>query len=405
MPGTEIEVALWPRGLQAEQEMTALLRRYLESNKSAHVRVHSMNEQNPWGDVSHTMTHKSGADISELGASWVEGLVATNSLRPFSLKEIESFGGSDAFLLPPWRPKKSLANTPVFSIPFLADARIVVYRRDLLAQAGVEESTAFTTNRNFLQTLDRLKRIGVKSPLVAPVTTNRFINLSYLASWLWSADADFTDSTGKRVIFDQPEALDGIAAYFHAAQYIHPDFRRLDQGGCDLEFCRGNAAVALSGPWLFFCLQEEPAFAHVKENMGIALPPKQAYNGGTHLVIWQHSPYEDEAFGFIRYLTSAPVQASLSGRVFTLPARLDAIEATQYAHDPNYQMIVKAIHTGRSYGNTPLWNIVEDRLSRILVQIGSEYFETPDVDLISFLSIRLKPLARRINITLADELQ
>ena len=83
MPGSEIEVALWPRGLQAEQEIDALLQRYLESNKSAHVRVHSMDEQNPWGDVSHTMTHRSGADISELGASWVEGLVATNSLRPF----------------------------------------------------------------------------------------------------------------------------------------------------------------------------------------------------------------------------------------------------------------------------------------------------------------------------------
>jgi len=396
----EIEIALWPRGPEGEQEVTALLQRYHQQCRDIRVRARCLNAENPWDDVSHTMTYQNGADITEVGASWVQSIVATNSLRPFSSEEFLSFGGPNAFLLPAWKPKREEVGETVYSIPYRADARLIFYRRDLLAQAGVDESTAFTTSKNVLQTLESLKRIGLKSPFVAPIATQRYMYLSFIASWIWSAGADFIDSTGKTT-FDSPEAIGAIADYFRATDYIAPEFRRLEPGECDLEFCRGNAAVALSGPWLFFALQNQAEFAHVKANMGIALPPGQACRGGTHLVVWQHSQHEEADFDFIRFLTSAREQAGLSG-VFILPARLEAIQATPYADDPNYQMIVKAIHTGRSYGASRLWSIVEDRLSRVLSQMGSEYFETPGVDLDSFLTIRLRPLARRINITLGD---
>ena len=396
----EIEIALWPRGPEGEREVAALLQRYHQQSKDIRVRARCLNAENPWEDVSHTMTYQNGADITEVGASWVESIIATNSLRLFSPEEFQLFGGPDAFLLPAWKSKKEDVGQDIYSIPYRADARLIFYRRDLLAQAGVNENTAFTTSQNVLQTLESLKRIGLRSPFVAPITTQRYMSLSFMASWIWSAGADFIDSTGK-AIFDQPEALAAIADYFKAADYIAPEFRRLEPGGSDLEFCKGNAAVALSGPWLFFTLQQQAEFAHVKANMGIALPPGQACRGGTHLVIWHHSPHEEAAFDFIRFLTSAQVQAGLSG-IFILPARVEAIESTPYASDPNYQMIVRAIYTGRSYGASRLWSIVEDRLSRVLVQLGSEYFETPDVDLGPFLAIRLKSLARRINITLGE---
>jgi multiple sugar transport system substrate-binding protein len=396
----EIEIALWPRGPDAEREVAALLQRYHQQSKDIRVHAHFLDAKDPWADVSHTMTYQKGADITEVGASWVESLIATNSLRPFSSTEFQAFGGADAFVMPAWKSEKLDMGETIYSIPCRADARLIFYRRDLLAQAGVDEETAFTTPKNVLQTLESLKCIGVRSPFAAPIATNRFINLSFIASWMWSAGADFIDSASSRVIFDQPEALSGIADYFRAFDYIAPEFRHLEPAESDLEFCRGNAAVALSGPWLYFALQQQPEFAHVCANMGIALPPGQACRGGTHLVIWDHSPQEEAAFDFIRFLTSAQVQADLSGPVFTLPARLEAIQATPYANDPNYQMMVKAIHTGRSYGASRLWSIVEDRLSRVLIQMGPEYFETPGLDLDAFLAIRLKPLARRINITL-----
>lgn len=399
----EIEAALWPRGARADQEMTALLQRYHAENKGVfRVRVHNMDAQNPWNDVSHTMSHRKTTDITELGASWVDGLVATHSLRPFSAQEFDTLGGAAAFALPPWTSKVGDTDV-VYSIPYRADARLIFYRRDLLAQAGVDENTAFTTPQNVLQTLEKLKQhTHVKSPLVAPITTDRFINLSFAVSWAWSMGGDLVDPAGTQVTFDQPETLAGIADYLRAAGYIAPAFRNLEPNESDLAFCSGHAAVAFSGPWLFFELQENPAFAEISQHMAIALPPGQACNGGTHLVIWQHSQHHEAALDFVRFLTSPQVQGELSGSSFIMPACWTAIQASHYINDPNYQTIVKAIRTGRSYGNLPMWIVVEDRLSRLLTHIGQEYFETPPADLDAFLALRLKPLARRVNITLAS---
>lgn len=395
---TEIDISLWPRGSVSEQQMATFVERYHQQTKAVQVRLHSMDAENPWADVSRVMTHHTGADISELGASWVESLAATNDLRPFASNEFEALGGADAFLLPALRAERG--GTSVYSIPYRADARLILYRRDLLAAAGVDESTAFTTSKNVLQTLESLRAQGRKSAYMAPITTQRFTFLSFVASWVWSAGGDFIDSTGKQVTFTQPEAIAGLADFFRLADYIAPEFRPSESPDGELEFLQGKAAVALSGPWLYFRLQEDPEFAKIKANIGVALPPLRACHGGTHLIIWRHSLHEEAALDFIRFLTGAEVQAKLTGSTFLLPARLEAVQATHYADDPNYQMIVKAIQTGRSYGASSLWSVVEDRLSRMLVNLWAEYHETQNLDLDSFLATRLGLLARRINITL-----
>ncbi len=401
MPANEIEIALWPRGSQAEGYFPSLLQRYHQQTRSARVKVHFMDVKNPWAEVSRTMINKIGADVTELGASWVESLVATNSLRPFSPGEFQSFGGPNAFVIPAWQSQKEDAENLVYSIPHMTDSRHVYYRRDILAQAGVDEHTAFTTPKNLLQTLDRLKRAGIKYPLIAPITTPR-MNLSFIASWVWGAGADFIDSTGTRATFDHPEAIAKLAEYFKAAEYIAPEFRQMDITQTDREFSQGNVAITFSGSWLYYIIQQSPELESLRANLGIALPPGHAYCGGTHFVVWKHNIYQEAAFDFISFLTSVQVQSELSGSFFNVPARLEAIQASPYADDPNYQMIVKAVHTGRSYSASKLWNIVEDRLSRVLDQMWPEYFETQGVDASAFLSARLEPLAKRINITLEE---
>ncbi len=401
MAASKIEIALWPRGPQAEAYFPAILHRYYQQNRSAQVSSYWMNMQDPWSDVSQTMLQRSGPDITEIGTSWVESLVATNSLRPFSAQEFQALGGADAFIMPAWKSQKHNNVDTVYSIPHMTDARHIYYRRDLLAQAGVDEETAFANPENILQTLECLKRAGIRSPLVAPITMPH-LNLSFVASWVWSTGADFIDSAGTQAGFNAPNAIAGIADYFRTMQYILPEYRRLDIAETDAEFCRGNAAITLSGSWLYHVIQQTPEFEMVKANLGMALPAGQACCGGTHLVIWKHCVEQEAAFEFVRFLASAQVQADLAEINFVIPTRFDANDLTPYAADPNYQVLVETIHSGRSYGASPFWNILEDRLSRTLVQLWAEYFNTPDVDANAFLSTHLGALARRINLTLEE---
>jgi ABC-type glycerol-3-phosphate transport system substrate-binding protein len=303
--------------------------------------------------------------------------------------------------MPAWKSQKAYDKDFVFSIPHMTDARHVYYRRDIFAQAGVDESAAFTTPKNVLQTLEGLRRAGIKYPLVAPIATP-VMNFSLIASWVWSVGADFINSAGTRVTFDQPEAIAGMADYFRIAEYIAPECRQMDVTETDREFHKGNVAIAFSGSWLYHTIHKFPAWAHVRDNLGLALPVGQGCRGGTHLVIWQHCAQEEAALEFIRHLTSPQIQADLSAVNFLLPARLDAHQLTPYADDPNYQVLVETIRTGRSYGASPFWNSAEDRLSRLLVQLWSEYFATPGVDANAFLVERLGPLAKRINVALEE---
>ena len=140
---SEIEIAFWPRGPSGPEYFRSLLERYCQQRRSAQIRATWLNEKNPWSDVSQTMIRKSGADITEIGSSWVESLVVTHSLRPFSAKEFQSFGGNDAFIQPAWRT--GVDADLVYSIPDTIDARHFYYRRDLLAKAGVDVETAFAT--------------------------------------------------------------------------------------------------------------------------------------------------------------------------------------------------------------------------------------------------------------------
>lgn len=392
---TEIDILFWPRGGASEQNIAKLLERYHQQAKSVLVRARSMDAQNPWADVSRIMLQRKGADISELGASWVGSLVATESLRPFSAAEIELLGGLDAFLLPAWESEEG---GTVHSIPHLVDSRHVYYRRDLLAKAGVKEETAFNTSENFLQTLESLKRAGVQTPLLAPISVER-MNLSFVASWIWGAGAEIVDKTDGRAVFGGPKAVSGIADYFRMIGYIPLEYRQMGMSDTDQAFCRGEAAITLSGTWLFYVLQE-PEFAQVNANMGIAVPINQACWGGTHLAIWQHCIYTEAAFDLIRFLSSAQVQADYSSQNFILPTLKEAIRATPYASNPNYQMLVDAIRLGRSYGASRLWNVVEERLSRLLVQMWMEYYTTAGLELNSFLASRLELLAKRINLAL-----
>jgi hypothetical protein len=62
--------------------------------------------------------------------------------------------------------------------------------------------------------------------------------------------------------------------------------------------------------------------------------------------------------------------------------------------------MVQSILSERSYSDSSLWGVVEDRLSRALQQVWTDCLQDPARAPIDILRESLIPLARRINITL-----
>ena len=389
MTSFEIEMAMWNRSERSMQQFSRITAPFLSENILS---VHFSPYENAWPEVANAMLYRIGPDVSEVGSTWVKSLAASDALLPFTSKQLEELGGISAFI----NTSDQRIDQEIFSIPFQSEARMIFFRRDLLAKAGIDEKTAFSTPDNFLLTLEALVENGYRYPLLIDIV-DRWLNLSIAVSWVWAAGGDLITENGKQAVFDQKPALHGFHQYLNCARYLPPNITELHQQV--YEFGRGDYPIMLGGPWVMDHMRNDPTVPpHACDTLGIALPPGPPYKGGTNLVIWKHSRKTEQAKKLVNFLVSHPFQAQwLSGN---LPARRDALALPFFSMDPMYQTMIQAVEHGRAFSSSRLWGMVEDRLSRALNQIWLECIQNPHRPPIEILQEQLPPLARRINITL-----
>lgn len=385
MSNSGLEISLWKRSETAMQSLEKLL-----SKNNLGPRIHTYEQA--WPEVMNTLLYGLGPDVSEVGSTWVRSLAAGNELVALSSFQFDNPAGMNAFICPHWEEHQE----QVFSIPFQVETRLIYYRKDRLAAAGIAEETAFSTPQALFKTIQALAGHGVKNSLLIPVA-DRWFNLSLAACWVWGAGGDFISPDGKKVVFDQENTLTGLADYFSLAKYLSPDLFQITNP--TPAFFENNFAVTLGGPWVYsYFLEQLAGNPSLKDVIGVAPTPGHTYQGGTNLIIWRHSRYEQQALQLIQFLTSFEFQSQWNSSV--LPARRDVLTLPAYTENPFLKIMVQSILSGRSYSDSPLWGVVEDRLSRALQQIWIDCLQDPTRVPINILRESLIPLARRINITL-----
>ena len=399
----EIELSIMLHGADPAGDLQSLLDQFGARHR-CRVRVKVLSWETGWAELVKVALYRHGPDVSEVGTGWVSNLVVMNALRPFERSELNAIGGPSAFLDSAWRSGRVVGDKQPWAVPWLADTRVIYYRRDLLAKVQIDEQTAFQSPQQLEQTLERLQASGTASPWV--VTTQYARNtLHNVASWIWGAGGDFISADGKRTLFDQAESRAGIRAYFGLHRYLSPAARNLSILQSESLYQQGEAAVTISGPWLVLRdVKEQPVAAEVTANTGATLPPGVPWVGGSNLVIWKHSLHEKLAVELVRFLTSQPVQHSYSQRVGLLPVRLDVLNSSPFADHPLYRVMGEGAKTGRSFPSFSAWGLVEDCLTAELTNLWAKVLADPQLDLDAAINERLGPLARGLGLTLAQTL-
>jgi multiple sugar transport system substrate-binding protein len=156
---TDIELSLMSNVYTAD----SLERSLQELASQTGVKYHSqfLTWGNAWTELVRVALYGHGPDVSEIGTTWVGDLVGMNSLHPFSHAEIDTIGGADTYLKGAWQSGLVGQDNQVWSIPWLADTRLIYYRRDLLAKAGISEAGAFASHAAIKDTLQKLVDFGV----------------------------------------------------------------------------------------------------------------------------------------------------------------------------------------------------------------------------------------------------
>jgi len=388
----ELEFSITPAELgDLYDELHTALAEF-EAQTRIQVRLRPIVSKAALDELTKFAIYKKGPDVSQIGSTWLEGLADMDALRPFSAEEIKILGDPADFVPASWKSATLPGQPEMWAVPWLADVRVLFYRRDILKQAGIDEQVAFQTPEALEQTLAQLRASGVDIPWVVP-TQHSWRTVHNAASWVWGAGGHLLSANGKQILFNQPKALAGFRAYFALGRYLVDEARGLTDTESDMLFQTGKAAVTVSGPWMLAMPPELVA------KVGITSPPGIPFVGGSHLVVWKYSRLAREAVRLVQFLTGLRFQQCCK-RGGLLPVRLTALDLFNTSSAEMGKYLQQSLTKGRSFPSVPLWQVIEARLADALAATWGEVLETPDSNWDAILDDRLNQLAQRLSLTL-----
>ncbi len=359
-----------------------------------------------WKDLQYIGIYKRGADVSEVGTTWMDSLIAMNALHSFEPSEIARLGGAEAFLPTSWQTTSWQTTSPaeeacVQSIPFLSDVRVIFYWRDMLAQAGVAEEGAFSSFEAMEETLSRLQAV-CPTPWAIATDISTHDTLYDAASWVWAVGEDFVSPEARRTQLFAPRLRQALETYFGLHRFMPRELQPMSDGKAMRLFRQRHVAATMGGPWLPGIFLRQEHLAGLAPQLGISLTPGPSFVGGMNLVAWQHTPHPQESIELIRFLVSAEAQIECCPRIGMMPTRLDAFADPYYSDNPHQQVLVAALHKGRVFTRFPLWGMMEERLAIAFAQVWLDIFSKPEPNLSAILARHLDALAQRLDITLGS---
>jgi len=394
----EIEFSVMEGNPGDSQSLLPILEAF-EKQYYTHVHLTGVPWDKGWGEIAKFGIYGSGPDVSSIGTTWIGSLAAMQALRPFQPPEIKALGGAEAFFEASWHTGLLPRDPTPWAIPWLADVHVTYYWKDILEKAGVKDvETAFSSQAALCETLERVRKDGGREYPLVLTTMPSPVVLHEAAHWVWSAGGDFVAPNGRKVIFNEQAALEGLQNYFSLQQYISPDTLGPTPRG--LLFSKEQAAVYFAGPYLGNVWRAR--HPETGDRLGIARSQGPTFVGGSSFVVWQYTRHPKEAFDLVRFLSSQPTRIPASPHDQGLPTRREALNMPSVEHDVFHRTYLEALQQGRGFPTIRLWGSVEDKLVSEIATIWSELFADPKQDLRACLHKHFDPLAERLNVILGN---
>ncbi len=342
------------------------------------VEYHLLDWGSAWGTLLRTALDNRGADVSEVGSTWVVSLAEMQALYSVSRTEINTLGGEATFLPAAFRSCQRINDPQVWAVPFTTETRLLYYRKDLFDKAGIDASQAFQSNQALFDALERLKSL----PDVIPwtMTTTELSLLHNMATWVWGSGGDFRTPDGRHIRLHQPPAIQGVVDFYRLGRYLQPGVAGLSVDESDALFREGKAAVAFSGNWLLRQIKALGPSSSWTQNLGTAAPPGTPYLGGSNLVFWRHSHYTKAGLDLAGFLTSQPVQLAIFNHTGNLPAREDVLHLPAFINEPHLEVIAQCLIRGRSFNAGYRWAAIEARLVAFLIDLWKDVLTKGDFE-------------------------
>jgi multiple sugar transport system substrate-binding protein len=324
-------VRFWAMGREAEV-VAGLLREFEEEHPGIRVEL----QQIPWTAAHEKLLTAFAADglpdICQLGNTWIAEFATLDALEPVQARVDASAVIDQADYFPGiWAT--NVVDGVLYGVPWYVDTRLLFYRKDLLAAAGIDAPPA--TWSQWEAAMEAIVRSGPPGRHAVLLPLNEFEPQLSLA--LQTGDPLLRDDGG-RGNFSGPgfrKALSFYARIFE--QGWAPAVSETQISNVWDEFFRGSYVFYLSGPWNIreFRRRQPPELADAWGTMPLPGPdgPGAGIAGGTSLVLFRSSPRKAAAWKLVEFLSRPDIQQRFHAMIGDLPPRRSTWEHPALAND------------------------------------------------------------------------
>jgi multiple sugar transport system substrate-binding protein len=347
-------VRFWAMGREA-QVVGELIAQFEREHPGIRVRV----EQLPWSAAHEKLlTAFAGGvlpDIAQLGNSWLPELVAIGALEPLDARiavapdvaAADYFGGI-------W--DTNVIDARVYGVPWYVDTRVLFYRRDLLAAAGVAEvPTRWDT---WVEALHALKRHVGRDRFALFLPINEYA--PQIAFALQQPGDSLLRDGGRFGNFRGPEF--GRAWKFYLSmfeQQLAPPASDSEIVNLWDEFARGYFGFYISGPWQIGEFRRRLPAALQSAWSTAPLPgpdgPGVSIAGGSSLGVFARSQNKEAAWSLLRFLSRPAVQQRFYELSGNLPPRRSAWDGEALASSAPARAFREQLERVRPVPKVPEW--------------------------------------------------
>ncbi|MFI6494213.1 extracellular solute-binding protein [Streptomyces sp. NPDC050564] len=298
---------------------------------------------------------KGAPDVIEVGNTQVAQYVDGGGLSDLTLESMRDWGMND------WLPglaEPGRFNTRQFGIPWYAANRVVIYRKDLFARAGVKQPPK--TRDQWLTDTEQLNSSGNQGIYLAGQ------DWYTLAGFIWDEGGDLAKKASAGTwegTLQTPAALRGMDFYRRLQALgegpVNADEEHPPQAGV---FAKGRVAQLVAVPGLAQAI--ERANPALKGKLGFfpvpgrtAAEPGAVFTGGSDLVVPKNTDDRLGATAVVAALAGAKWQTELARTMSYVPNKTTLAGAV--AGDEGVAAMAAAAAQGRATPSSPQWAAVE----------------------------------------------
>jgi N,N'-diacetylchitobiose transport system substrate-binding protein len=320
--GEKATIRLWLNGEDTKQELVDYA---VAEFKKQHPDVDVKFERQQWTGIVEKLTtalsSSDSPDLVELGNTQAQAFEAAGALQDLTDKKSD-LGGDDLLQS---LVEAGTYDNGFYGVPYYAGARIVVYRTDMLQQAGLAVP----------KTLDEFVQDGIKLKQ-ANASTPNFSGI-YFPGKYWYAALPFIWENGGDIAVDQDGkwagklADDGSVKGLNTVKEIMDKASGAPKDGDEskdyLSFCKNEIAMLMAPGWkIGQILNTDDGCPALKDKIGaFALPGSEAgstspaFLGGSNLAISKNSKHQDLAYDLLKIMVSKGYQEQFAS-AGTIPA-------------------------------------------------------------------------------------